>query len=581
MPTPREVEWYLGEVRAGRVVDGATLYALRVGSGDIIAGPWVRLACKRHLGDLARDDLNWDLAAAQHAIDFFPDMLRFTDGDKAGEPFTLELWQQFIVGSLFGWKGLDGWRRYRTAYVEIGKGNGKSPLAGGIGLYLLSADGEAAAEVYAAATKLDQAKILWNDAKRMAESSPLLADLLEIRSNVIVLAENHSVFKPISSEKRGLDGPRVHGGLIDEIHEHADSVVVDKLRAGTKARKQALIVEITNSGHDKQSICYQHHEFTLRILKRIERNDTWFGFICALDDSDDWENSEDCWIKANPNLGVSIQLKYLREQVAEAQGMPAKRSIVERLNFCRWVGSEKPWINEAKWVACLVEPDQVNWAGLKNVPCYLGLDLSSRKDLTALAAVWKIPEGLVGRVWYFAPEEGVQQRAKQDRSPYDVWAREGWLTLTPGSIVDYSFVAAKIAEIAAEYAVEGLAFDPWRIGILEKELSELGVDVPLIKHSQGFTGGGKEDTLWMPKSLEKWEELILSGRYWVERNPITTMCAANAITAADPAGNRKFEKAKGTGRMDGTVAQVMAVGLAEAEVGNASSIYETKDLVLV
>lgn len=580
MASKEAVSRYLDAVKSGQVRDGCTLYALKVRDREVLAGPWVRLACKRHLKDLERDDLIWDLDAANHAIDFFPDMLRFTDGDKAGDPFDLELWQQFIVGCLFGWKGLDGWRRFRTAYVEIGKGNGKSPLAGGIGLYLLAADGEAAAEVYAAATKLDQAKILWNDAKRMAESSPILCELLEIRSNALVLVDNHSVFKPISSEKRGLDGPRVHGGLIDEIHEHADSTVVDKLRAGTKARKQALIVEITNSGHDKQSVCFQHHEFTLRVLKGIEKNDTWFGFICALDPEDLWETDEDCWIKANPNLGVSIQLKYLREQVNEAKGMPGKRSIVERLNFCRWVGSEKPWIDEAKWVACQVETSRVDWAALKKYKCYLGLDLSARKDLTALAAVWKLPEGLVARVWYFTPEMDVERRAKQDRAPYDVWLEENWIIGTPGSIIDYSFVAAKIAEINAEYQVEGLAFDPWRIGLLEKELDDLGVEIELVKHGQAYTGGAKEDTLWMPKSIEKWEELILSGRYWVEQNPVTLMCAANAMTTSDPAGNRKFDKKVATGRMDGTVAQAMAIGLAEAEI-DSSSVYERRELVLI
>lgn len=591
-----EVLDYVQSVYERRVEDGATLYACLVLRKEILAGPWVRLACQRHLNDLDRPDVIWDVDAAQRAINFFPDMLVFTDGDKVGEPFVLELWQQFIVGSLFGWKGEDGWRRFRNAYIEIGKGNGKSPLAGGIGIMLLAADNEGAAEVYAAATKLDQAKILWNDAKRMVESSPILADALVVRSNAIVDLASNSVFKPISSEKRGLDGPRVHGGLIDEIHEHADPVVVNKLRAGTKARKQALIVEITNSGVDKTSICYQHHEFTIRLLKGVEQRsiatDAWFGFICALDEKDKWDEDESCWIKANPNLGVSIQLKYLREQVSEARGMPAKRSIVARLNFCQWVGAENPWIDEDKWNACQLSWANVDEKALRTVPCFLGLDLSSRKDLTALAAVWKFKDGLLGKVFYFTPKEGLEERAKNDRTPYDVWVEEGWIKATPGSIVDYAFVADMIKQLDAEFNVVGVAFDPWRIGLLENELSEVGCTVELIKHGQGFTGGAKSnemdegkikpkdkdtETLWMPKSIEVWEEAILNGQYKVEDNPVTTMCSANAVLVSDPAGNRKFEKRKATGRMDGTVAQAMAVGFAESR--STYSKYESEGLL--
>ncbi len=576
-----EAEEYCRLVKAGAVKDGATLYALMVGAGEIVAGPWVRAACQRHLRDFDAPHLIWDVEAAERAVDFFPDMLVFTDGSKVGEPFELQLWQKFIVGSLFGWKGNDGFRRFRTAYVEIGKGNGKSPLAGGIGIYLLVADGEGAAEVYAAATKLDQAKILWNDAKRMVEASPLLSDMLEVRANAIAHLPTSSVFKPISSEKRGLDGPRVHGGLIDELHEHADPTVVNKLRAGTKARNQALILEITNSGHDKKSVCYQHHEYSIRVLRQIEQNDTWFGFICGLDEGDEWETDESCWWKANPNLGVSIQLKYLREQVYEARGMPAKRSIVARLNFCEWVGAENPWISEEKWRNCLLDWADVNEEMLKSVPAYLGLDLSSRKDLTALAIVWVFPDGLLGKVFYFTPLGDLEARSREDRNPYDVWVKQGWLTATPGNIVDYGFVAAKIGELCAHYNVQSGAFDPWRIGILENALHDQGVFLELVKHGQGYGGGSNEETLWMPKSIEKWEERILKGQYKVENNPITTICAANAVLTSDPVGNKRFEKRHATGKMDGTVAQAMAVGLAEAKLGPTSSKYEEEGLLVL
>lgn len=573
---------WVADVRAGRKRDATTLYAVQVLDGVVVAGPLVRKACERHLRDLTREDLVWDVVAAHHAIDFFPDMLVLGDGEHAGKPFELQLWQGFIVGSLFGWKGTDGYRRFRTAYCEIGKGNGKSPLAGGIGLYLLAADKEAGAEVYAAATKLDQAKILWGDAKKMVEASPILAEILPIRTNLIAFPGQNGIFKPISSEKRGLDGLRVHGGLIDELHEHADNMVVKKIRAGTKGRTQALILEITNSGVDKQSICYQHHEFSQRVLMGIVENDSWFAFICSLDEGDDWENDERCWVKSNPNLGISIQLKYLREQVEEAKDMPANRSLVERLNFCRWVGSENPWIGEEKWNACKVPARRVNFAGLRDVPCYLGLDLSSRKDLTALAAVWKIPEGLFGKVYYFTPQEGLEKRAADDRAPYDLWTKAGLITATPGPIVRYDWIAHRLAKIDQYYNVQMVAFDPWRIDLVKAECEEIGLDLPWVKHGQGFGGGGSQDTLWMPKSIELWDEAIVARQFYVEDNEVTNFCVANATISFDPTGsNRKWVKQKGAGRMDGTVALCMAVGAALAEDFDPSSVYEDRDLLAI
>ncbi len=582
---PPEERAYVEGVLAGEYADDATLYAAKVCQGEIVAGPWVRLSCKQHLNDLARADLVWDVAAAQYALDFFEQGLVFTDGDKADLPFKLEPWQCFIVGCLFGWKGLDGWRRYRTAYIEVAKGNGKSPLAAGIGLLLLAADKEEAAEVYAAATKLDQAKILWTDAKRMAEASPILRDEIDCRQNLLSVVRSNSIFKPISSEKRGLDGPRVHGGLVDELHEHADATVVDKLRAGTKARKQALIVEITNSGYDTKSICYQHHELSIRILQGIAKNDSWFSFICSLDEGDEWDKDEDCWYKANPNLGVSITHKYLREQVNEARDLPAKRGIVARLNFCVWTGAVQFWTTEHKWTATLVAPnvwgEMVEAKGSRKL--WLGADLSARRDLTALAGVWELPGGFATKVWYYTPKDGLEERSKRDRTPYHFWVEQGWITATPGEMVDQSFIAQQIYDLEQIWDVQGIAFDSWRIMDMQKPLEALGSKAPLIEHGQGFVGAGKEGALWMPRSVELLEEAVLKGTIFVENNPVSTYCSAAAQLRADPAGNRIFEKAKATGRMDGIVAIAMAHGLAKIGVpdGEGESVYGQRGLLVI
>lgn len=556
-------------------------YARDVLSGAIVAGPLVRATCQRHLTDLTegpKRGLKWDWPSAKRAIGFFPDVLRLTEGEHDGKPFVLEPFQAFIVGSLFGWKAPDGWRRFRTAYIEMGKGSGKSPLAGGIGLYMETADGEAGAEVYAAATTRDQAKILFRDAVHMVESSPALSKRIQksgLRevSNLAHLASG-SFFRPVSSEGRGLDGKRVHCALIDEVHEHPTAVVIDKMRAGTKGRRQALIVEITNSGVDRTSICYQHHEYSERVVKGLIEDDSWFSYVCALDEGDEWTD-EKVWLKANPNLGVSITRKYLTEQVREAVGMPAKQSIVRRLNFCEWMDAANPAIDGDLWRRCEAEFDETELTGLD---CVAALDLSGTRDLTALARVYEPDsDGIVHAVVEFwTPGDTLTERARRDRVPYDVWAEQGFVTGTPGRAVDYAFVAQRLSEIQSETGLRRLGFDPYRIKYLEQDLAGIGVELELVPHGQGYRKASESD-LWMPHSVEQLEELIGKGKLRVKRNPALTYCAASAVHVADPKGNRVYDKRKSTGRIDGLVALAMAIGLSESK--GEASIYETRGLL--
>ena len=227
----------------------------------------------RDLSEGPARGLHFDTAAADRALNFFPDVLRLAEGEFDGQPFILQPWQKFIVGSLFGWKGADGLRRFRNAYVEIGKGNGKSPLAAGIGIYMLTADGEASAECYSAAVTKDQAGILFRDAARMVEVSPALKSRIAASGGGKIQNLAHvasgSFFRPVSSEHRGLDGKRVHYAAIDELHEHPSSIVVDKMRAGTKGRRQALIFRITNSGFDRATVCFAEHEYSRKLVEGL------------------------------------------------------------------------------------------------------------------------------------------------------------------------------------------------------------------------------------------------------------------------------------------------------------------------
>lgn len=539
----------------------------------------MRAACERHLRDLTNPNLEWRLDKAQRAIEFFRDVLCLAEGEFAGEPFNLELWEAFIVGSLFGWYTADGFRRFRVAYVEVGKGNGKSPLGAGIGLYMLTADGEAGAECYAAATSKDQAKIPYRDAVNMVELSEDLSEIIIKHGDKevynLVNRETKGFFKPISSEKRGLDGKRVHYALIDEVHEHFDSLVVEKMRAGTKGRRNALILEITNAGFDRTSICYQHHEYSERVVTAQVEDESWFAYVCSLDPGDKPLKSEKCWIKANPNLGVSIQLRYLRELVREARGMPAKEGLVQRLNFCQWVDAENPWIDGDLWRACEKEFDF--FKECKGKKAYGGLDLSGTRDLTAHAVAVPHADGTVdAMVEFWTPGDTLLERAKNDRVPYDQWVRDGHLHKTPGRAVDYAFAAKRINELRAQLDLECVAFDPYRIKYFEKDLEETKTDVKLVPHGQGFFKAsdkeGKEEAkkrgieaapdLWMPRSIELLEELVTKGKLRVRFNPCLRYCSASAVLEADAKNNRIFTKRRSKGRIDGLVALAMAVGLA-------------------
>lgn len=292
-------------------VDPATQYALDVTTGKILAGPDIRNACARHLRDLENGPargLTWDIESAQRGIDFFAKVLKLNGGEHEGKPFILLPWQCFIVGSIFGWKASDGYRRFRMVYVESGKGSGKSPLAGGVGLYCLVADKEPRAEVYAAATKKDQAMILFRDAVAMVDQSPALSQRIHKSGGTgkewnLAFVQTGSFFRPISSDD-GQSGPRPHCALIDEVHEHKSNQVVEMMRAGTKGRRQALMFLITNSGHDKTSVCFEYHEYGRKVASGDLEDDSFFSFICSLDEGDDPFKDESCWGNAKAQYQV-------------------------------------------------------------------------------------------------------------------------------------------------------------------------------------------------------------------------------------------------------------------------------------
>lgn len=451
-----------------------------------------------------------------------------------------------------------------------------SPLCGGIGLYMMLADGEPGAECYAAAVTRDQAHIMFQDAVKMVDKSAILEKMITKSGKQSVYNLAHvgsgSFFRPVSSEGRGLDGKRVHYAAIDEVHEHASPIVCNKMRAGTKGRRQALILEITNSGHDRTSICFKHHEYSIKVANRTVQDDSWFSYVCALDEGDDPLEDPSCWLKANPLLGVSITQKYLEEQVREARGMPSQESLVMRLNFCVWVDAANPWIGQDRWRAC--ESDKFDLEQLEGQKCFGALDLSMSKDLTAAVFAFPWEEYLVLLSRFWTPADTLLARERKDNVPYSQWVKEGHLLTCPGTVVDYDFVVSELAEFALRYDVDSIAFDPYRIPYFEKSMANQGVDLPLIAHAQGYYKSSGSD-LWMPRSIELLEKRVADQKLIVIRNPVLTWNSASAVLEEDGKANRIFTKRKSTGRIDGIVTSAMAVGNAEREEVEEVSFWES------
>jgi phage terminase large subunit-like protein len=562
-------------------------YCLDVLTGNVPVGRLVYLAVERHVRDLVDGEkrgLVYDDSATSYVVEFFEKFLVLAEGEHAGKPFLLSPWQQFVLAMLFGWKTADGFRRFRTAYLEIGKGNGKSPLAAGILLFLLIADGEESAEIYSAAVTKDQAKILFRDAENMRAASPWLRQKIAAHRNNLSVASTASFARPISSEKRGLDGKRVHGALIDELHEHPSDVVVNKMRAGTKGRRQALIFMITNSGFDRETVCYYQHEYSRKVLESIIEAESHFAYVCHLDaceecqangytqpkegcnNCDSWLD-RDVWIKANPNLGISIGVKYLDEQIQEAVAIPTKEGIVRRLNLCFWTQGEKRAIGAVAWARCAGEnsADPVAWrarkiAELRGRNSFVGVDLGSTDDISGTLFLFPVQAGvpkIVVLPFFYCPEDGVALRTHKDRIPYRLWAQLGFLKVTPGNVRDDDFIRKDIADCGRMFNVREVRFDPYRALLLVNQLQADGFN--LVEHRQGFIS--------MTDPVDAVTNMIKKAEFEHGGNPVLTWMADNLVVTADAAGNKKPVKPSNPNspkKIDGMVALMLAKAAADA-----------------
>ena len=618
--------------------DRAAAYAKAVVDGKIIAGPHVRNACRRHLDDLKNGTargLRYDHALADRALRFFETKLKLSEGQFEGRPFKVHPAQAFIIGSLFGWQRESqdhGWvRRFRRAYIEMGKGNGKSPLAGGIALYGLMADGEPGAEIYAAGATKDQAGILFRDAVKMRRQSPDIAQRTKTSGgegkeyNLAYLAKG-SFFRPISREaKRTGSGPRPHMALCDEVHEHPDRGVMEMLERGFKFRRQPLLLMITNSGSDRNSIAREEHDHAIKVASGNrdakdddavylgeDIDDTTFSYVCGLDKADDPLTQPACWAKANPLLGVTITEEYLAGVVKQARDMPGKLNSILRLHFCVWTDADTAWITREILEPALADFDPADYRGNR---IGIGLDLSQAQDITAKACATIVDhvdveetrddgsKAIVTKpvvaAWIEAwtPGDTVAARQMRDKAPYDVWIRQGHLYAPQGRIISYAHVAAAVARDAGLYEAT-LAYDRYAYrATFEPELTAIGCEIEQIEHPQGGKKKGKPteamreaaryddkepEGLWMPGSVKLVETLLLEKRLRLRRNPVLVSAMMSAVIERDPWGNYWLSKERAVNKIDAAIALCMAIGvLLNTNPESTRSIYEDRGLLII
>ncbi len=492
---------------------------------------------------------HYDKAKADRAVRFIEN-LRHTKGKWDGKPFWLLPWQEQIIRDIFGIVDEDGNRQFRTAYVEIGKKNGKSELAAAVALYLLYADNEPSAEVYGAAADRQQASIVFDVAKRMVEKSPALLKRSKIAAATkrIVNYSNAGFYQVLSAEVGTKHGLNVSGLVFDEVHAQPNRKLYDVLTKGSgDAREQPLYFLITTAGTDKESICFELHTKALDILAGRRIDHTFYPVVYGLTDDDDWTDEAN-WYKANPSLGQTIRIDRVREAFLEAKENPAEENVKQlRLNM--WVSSLTRFIPEQIYD---LGNTPIDMDALKGRECYGGLDLSSTGDITAFVLMFPPrdeTEKYVMLPFFWIPEDTIPLRVRRASVPYDVWHKQGYIMATEGNVIHYAFIEKFIEKLGEQYHIMEIAFDRWGAVQMVQNLEGMGFTV--VPFGQGFKD--------MSPPTKEFLKLLMEGNIIHGGNPVMRWMSGNVVVDRDAAENIKPTKAKSPEKIDGIVAAIMAL----------------------
>jgi phage terminase large subunit-like protein len=525
-------------------------------SGKQVTSKLVRLAIERHRDDLttaSKRNLKFSPDHGQRAIDFIEFFCHHSTGEWAGTKVKLEPWECALLYVLYGWRWADtGYKRFRTAYVELAKGNGKSFLASAVALYELIGTGEPGSEVFSAAVTREQAKIVFDEATFMVAKSPALKKRIRKTRNNLHIPGTPAKFQPLSSETGALDGKRPQCIVADEIHRWGAGgrELWDLLVNSFGKRRSPLFLVITTAGSGAESLARQQHDYSEKVLTGVHEDDSWFAFICCMDSNEPSEYTDERnWIKANPNLGVSVKIKELREALNKALGDPAALNGTLRLRFGVWTSTHEQWMALDKWDAC---DEPVDAGALKGRPCYAGMDLSSSDDITAVVLLFP-PYG-DDKLWrvipyFFLPADNIERRVKKDRVPYDRWRDQGLFILTDGNVLDTQFILEKIKQLADVYTIKALCFDRSFAADIIPQIEATGLTCAVI--NQGDVA--------MTPPTKRLMEMVLRKEIATNQNPVLRWMVSNVIVRIGPTGLLKPDKSKNREKIDGISALLDAV----------------------
>lgn len=501
------------------------------------------------------------MTRAEAVIAFVQAYCLTPDGAQVGQPLVLAEFQKDFIRAVY-----DNPAGTRRAYLAVSRKNGKSGLVAALLLaHLVGPEAKQNAQLVSGAMSREQAAIVFRAASQMVQLSPKLASIVRI-----VPSGKRLIGLPLNTEFRALaaEGKTAHGlspvlAILDEVGQvrGPQSDFVDAIVTSQGAHAEPLLLVIsTQAASDADLLSVWLDDAEASADPRIVSHVYTAPAGCDLLD-------ESAWAAANPALGLFRSRDDLAEQMKQAVRMPSTENMARNLLLNQRVSTESPFVSPGVWASCNADPVAFEGA------VYAGLDLSARTDLTALVLV-----GQVGGVWqvephFWTPSQGLTERARRDRTDYETWHRQGFLRTTPGASVDYAHVAADIAEIVADLDLRAVAFDRWRMDVLERELERLGIVLPLVPHGQGFKD--------MSPALDTLEVELLNGRLAHGGHPVLTNCAANAAVTRDPAGNRKLDKMRATGRIDGLVALAMAMGAAQSAETPVVHPYAERGLIFI
>lgn len=514
---------------------------------------------------------HYDEDKADRAV-MFIENLRHTKGKWAGKRFWLLPWQEQIIRDVFGIVKEDGKRQFRTAYIEIGKKNGKSELAAAVALYLLYADNEPSAEVYGAAADRQQASIVFDVANQMVQMTPALMKRSKVMGATkrIVNYNNQGFYQVLSAEVGTKHGLNVSGLVLDEVHAQPNRKLYDVLTKGSgDAREQPLFFLITTAGTDKESICYELHMKSTDILAGRKVDPTFYPVVFGLTDEDDWHDEAN-WYKANPSLGQTIQIDRVRDAYQEALQSPAEENVFKQLRLNMWVASLTRFIPEQIYDKGNIPIDM---EALLGRDCYAGLDLSSTGDITAFVLVFpprNDTEKYIVVPYFWVPEDTISIRVRRGNVPYDSWVAQGHIIATEGNVIHYDAIEKKIEELGKKYHILEIAVDRWNATHVIQNLE--GEGFTMVPFGQGYKD--------MSPPTKEFYKLLMEGNIIHGGNPVLRWMAGNVVVETDAAENIKVTKAKSPEKIDGIVATIMALDRAVRNQGDTSSIYDERGILV-